>query len=101
MNKKKEQIQEKHEYFVNFLRSSDIDKGFFLYNYYNLFVQDQKDSLAVMKQNGPGGYQKEMSKRWKELDESKREEYKLKYQKMKEEHEYKMKNDPEYFAAIV
>ena len=42
-----------------------------------------------MKQNGPGGYQREMRQRWKELDESKREEYKLKSQRMQEEHEYK------------
>ena len=54
-----------------------------------------------MEQNGLGGYNKEMSKRWKELDESKRGKYKLKYQRMQEGHEYKMKNDPEYFAAVL
>merc|ERR1711860_367793 len=75
-------------------------------NPYNLFVKDQKDSVAVMEQKSIRGFSKEMSKRWKEMDESKKEEYKLKSQRMKsqimqEEHEFKMKNGPEYFAAVL
>merc|ERR1711860_270829 len=85
------------EYFAAVLRTQVKKKD----NSFNLFTKDQKDSAAVMKQNGPGGHRKEMSKRWKELNESKKEEYKLKSQRMQEEHEYKMKNDPEYFGTVL
>lgn len=73
-------------------------------NGYCLFLKDQEDSSAVMKQNGLGGLSKEMSKRWKELDESKREEYKLKSQRMQEvrmQGEKMILKNPEYFEALL
>ena len=60
------------EYFGTVLRSQKKLQV----NHFQLFVKDQEDSATVWKQYGLVGCNKEMGKRWKELDEEKKEEYK-------------------------
>ena len=93
--------EEKHKYLE---KAKFILKRSQLYlpppSIYFLFVSDQEDLANVFKQKGIEGLSKEMVKRYNELDEAAKKKYELKYQRMMEEHEIKLKNDPEYSAAF-